>query len=244
MKRLTFVLPILAVLALAAVLIPTLAFPTVAQEGGAANYPMNTITVVGTGSAASEPTVANVNIGVRTNEPDVTMAFSNNSTTVDAVIEAIVGAGVARENIQTTNLNVYMIEDMPIGPDTPRNYRYEVNNDLRIRVDDAARVDEVIAAGMSAGANNIYGLTFGFGEENTLESTARAEAMADARARAQELANLAGARLGDIVVINDATSIGGSPTFDKFGFGGGGMPIEVGQLSTVAQVQVTFELIH
>ena len=226
------------------------ALPAAAQDNNADRYPVDTISVSGSGSAAGVPDIATVEIGVETRNDDVSLAFAENSATIDAVIGALVDAGIAREDIRTSGLNIYL-ERYPIGmggPEGPQDFSstFVVNNLVRVVVRDTGAVGEVLSAAVEAGANNIYGLTFGIEDQAGLESEARVEAMANAQARAAELAQIAGVDLGDVLVISE--SWGGSGPFDvrnlaQAGYGGGGgAPIEPGQLSVVVEVQVTYRI--
>lgn len=213
--------------------------------------PMDTITVIGTGSAAGSPDIATLEIGVEIRNEDIAIAFSETNNTIDDVIAAMVEAGVAREDIRTTGLNIYRdmygnpMSSGMVGEGMPV---YVVSNNIRITIRDIANVADVINAAVASGATNIYGLNFGIDNRATLESQARADAIADARTRAEELASLAGAELGDIVIISEYS--GGYSPFDlmnlaapriESGFGGGAA-IEPGQLSVTVQVQVTFRI--
>lgn len=225
------------------------AMPAGAQEASGDQYPANTISVSGSGSAAGAPDIATVEIGVETRNDDVSLAFAENSATMDAVIDALVAAGVAREDVRTSGLNIYL-ERFPMGMgmvEGPEEFAntFIVNNQLRVIVRNTDSVGEVLSAAVEAGANNIYGLNFGIEDQAALESEARAEAMANAEARAAELAGIAGVELGDVLVISETWG-GGIGPFDvmnlaQAGFGGGA-PIEPGQLSVVVEVQVTYRI--
>ena len=238
------------------------ALPILAQDDSSGadpdRYPVDTITVTGTGSAAGTPDTATVEIGVETRNPDVSLAFDENNATVDAVISTLIEAGIAQEDIRTVSLGVYMERfPMGMGMPVPELYgeegatepeaTYVVHNLVRVVVRDISLVGDVISAAVDAGANNVYGLNFGIEDQTELEREARIEAMADAEARAAELAQLAGAELGQILVISE--SWGGAGPFDLYnmaemgmGGGGGAASIEPGQLSVMVQVQVTFRI--
>ena len=242
-KRIIFITICTLLLALVAV-------PTMAQEDGPA-----TINVTGTGMASGTPDIANLEIGVETEDPDVATAFDKANATIDAIIAAMVEAGVAEEDIRTAGLNVYQ-DRFPSGPPMmmPETSGvaevepvYRVNNQVRVTVRDIDIVGDVIGAAVEAGANNIYGLNFGIDDRSALESEARAAAIADAQARASELAELIGAELGDVMVVTEGMS--GFGPFDAFNMSvprleaiGGGASIEPGQLTVSVQVQVTYAI--
>ena len=232
-------------------LLALVAVPTLAQE----DYPANAITVTGFGTASGAPDIANLEIGVDTEDPDVRIAYDNANATIDNIIAALVEVGVAREDIRTTGLNIFQ-DRFPVGPPTmmPETSGmaevqpvFRVNNQVRVTIRDIDMVGTVIGAAVEAGANNVYGLSFGIDDRAALESEARAAAIADAEARASELAELVGAELGDVIIITEGYV--GSGPFDAFNMSvarlesvGGGASIEPGQLTVTTQVQVTYSM--
>jgi len=237
-KRISLFFAVLALLAMAVV-------PAAAQDTSPDD---NTITVVGSGSASGSPDIANVEIGVESRDADVGAAFTATNEKIDAVIQALVDVGVAREDIRTTGLNIYQDNyprPMENGGDLP--VEYVVSNQIRITVRDIDLVADAINAAVGAGANNIYGLNFGIDDREGLEAEARAAAMENARTRAGQLAELVGVELGQVVNINE--SMGGFGPFEVSNLAdaremgmGGGAPIEPGQLSVSVQLQVTFRM--
>lgn len=235
---------------IAVAVVAFIALPALAQDSGtdSARYPVDTITVSGSGSAAGAPNIATMEIGVETRNVDVREAFSQNNTTIDSVIAALLEAGVAREDIRTSGLSIYQDRygyGMGI-PESEMTSTFVVNNLVRVVVRDTAKVGDVMSAAVDAGANNIYGLNFGIEDQTALESDARVQAMANAAVRAEELAKIAGVELGEILVINENWG-GGVGPFDVMnlataGLGGGGASIEPGQLSVTVQVQVTYRI--
>jgi uncharacterized protein len=231
-----------------------LAVPLLAQDGGStAAYPTNTITVTGTGEAYGAPDIANLVVGVEIINSDLPTAFSEANSRIETIIQAVLAVGVAREDIRTMGLNVYIDRygaPMPMdsateGGSAPQNY--VVSNQLSIRVRDIAKVAEVINAAVAAGANNLYGLDFNIADRSALESEARVDAMADARARAEHLAEIAGVSLGEIVVINEGgggfVPYPGMARDMAVGLGGGGeAAVEPGQLSVQMAVTVTYAI--
>lgn len=97
---------------------------------------------------------------------------------------------------------------------------------------------------IEAGANNIYGVTFTREDIDAARSDARAQAIEDAQAKAQEYADLNDLTLGDVVVVSEV--IGNNvPLFDHSyaaqGLDGGAGPsITPGQLEVLVQIEVTY----
>lgn len=202
------------------------------------------ITVVGQGTAYGQPDQATVIVGVDTFAPTVAEATAQNQATLDDVMAALEAAGIAAEDIQTTNYSLYAEQIYgDRGPEGIAGYR--VSNQVNVKIRDIALVGDVLAAVTEAGANAIYGVNFSVADPAALEAEARAAAMEDARKRAESLAELGGVSLGDIQIISEVV---GTPVM-PLGMGGGGFAMEQaasapgispGQLSYQVQVQVTY----
>lgn len=239
---------------IAAGLLAALALALVA--GGAASParaqgpvdPPRTIQVTGFGSASGAPDVALVQLGVQLFETDLGTAVANANATMEAVIAALVEQGIAREDIRTTNFNIYQESGGPQPFDAESAQpamRYVVNNTVEVKVRDLDLISAVLQAALDAGANNVYGLTFGLDNAAALEAEARTLAVEDAQARAQALAGAFGLEVGAPISIREGADagFGGSPRMMDVGFGGAGPVISEGQLSVSMQVTVTFEIV-
>ena len=127
------------------------------------------------------------------------------------------------------------------GPAGPAQEGYRVSNMLQVTVRDVEQAGDVLDAVVEAGANQAYGVTFTVSDQNKWQSEARKEAVADAKARAGELAALVGLELGEVLSVSEV--IGGvMPPMVMRGIGGGGGGFAPGELEMSTQVQVTFAL--
>jgi uncharacterized protein YggE len=104
-------------------------------------------------------------------------------------------------------------------------------------------LDQVV----QAGANSIYGVSFSVEDPKALREQARAAAIEDAKAHAAQLAQVAGASLGEVLVITE--NIGSQPPVplamaarDAVAEAGAPVPVQPGEQTFSADVQVTFEL--
>lgn len=238
------------ILVLAAVMMTAVACspqaPIQGQQPVAPVTGAGTVTVVGQGEAFGAPDQAQVQVGVETFAPTVAEATTQNQATVDAIMAALEAQGIAKDDIQTSNYSLWAEQIYgDKGPEGIAGYR--VSNQVNVKIRDINKVGDVLAAVTEAGANTIYGVSFTVSDPDALEEEARAAAMADARRRAEELAALGGAELGEIRVISE---IIGQPAPIPLGAGGNyavaeaaaAPSISPGQLSYQAQVQVSFEL--
>jgi len=205
------------------------------------------ITVVGMGKAAGTPDVAQVSVGIETNDDSVQKAVADNKDKMTKLLDTLKDLGIADKDIQTTNYGVYT-QRQP-GPDGKGQgpTTYQVNNQVNVTVRDVAKLGDVLDKVVAAGANNVYGVNFSVDDTSKLEADARAKAIADAKARADSLAKLTGVTLGEVVSVSEIIGSPG-PVYDgarmsvAAGLGGGGAPIQPGELEVNMSIQVTFAI--
>lgn len=209
-----------------------------------------TITVIGTGNVEASPDQAQVTIGVETSNTSVRNAVDENNRQMEAVIDALQNQGIPARNIQTSGFNIFS-ETPPPGPEpqatqevTPTT-RYHVTQQVNVVITDLDTVSDVLDAAIDAGANNIFGVNFTIGNPESLRAQAQRRAMQDALRSAENLAQLANVTLGGVVSISEVISGPGGPSPLRAaaeGLGGGGPPIQSGQLTFTQQLQVTFSI--
>lgn len=211
----------------------------------AQNYPDNSITVDGLGQAYGNPDIAYVNLGIQTNNSDVIAAFNESNATMDAIVAALQELGVESKDLQTSGLSMY--QDTPYDPQTGmpgETSIYHVNNSITVTVRNIEQVAEVISVGVGAGANNINGISFGISDIAELQALARESALADARARAEHLASLAGVQLGDVSIIVEVDNYSHPIAVAEARYARGAVAdasVQEGQLSVNLSLRVTFE---
>ena len=207
------------------------------------------ITVVGEGKVSVSPDVAEANVGVEVLAPTVKGATAEAKERMTAIMAALQEAGIAEKDIQTSNYSIYferypeiraLVETEP--SEVEGNYR--VSNMVRVKIRDLDKIGAVLDEVIEAGANNVYGVNFTLDDPSEVRSEARAKAIADAKAKAQELADLNGVNLGEVLQISEV--IGGSfPTIGMpmaMEYAGGGGPISPGELEYSVQIQVTYAI--
>lgn len=209
----------------------------------AQDAPANSITVDGFGQAFGAPDVAYLQLGVQVTDTDVTAAFNEANELMTAVIGALTEQGIAPNDIQTTGL--YMYPETAYDPQTGMptdSITYRVGNSVDVTIRDVSKIGEVVSAGVNAGANNINSLNFGIADAAALESEARAAAVADAKDRAAQLADILGMTLGDPIMVVESFASATPMFYDRAqAMGGvGNVPIQQGQLNVNIQVTVTF----
>lgn len=208
------------------------------------------ITVVGEGSAPVEPDIAVANIGVQVANTDVKAASSEAQELMNAVLAAIQEQGIAQEDIQTSGFSIFA-DFGPAGPtgEQAQTPLYRVSNNVNATIRDLTLVPAVLDAAIGAGANNIFGVNFSIDDPSAAASVARAQAIENAQAKAQDLAELTGLQLGNVVSVSEIIGSNGGfygssglAAMGQAGYGGGGGPIAPGQLNVNVQLEVIYSV--
>ncbi|MFZ5915639.1 MAG: SIMPL domain-containing protein [Chloroflexota bacterium] len=204
------------------------------------------ITVVGIGQVSLVPDIAEVNVGVEAAANTVAEAKSEVDRRMEAILTVLKEMGIAEKDIQTSHYSIYFERDPSyIVPREETSQAsegvYRVSNMLQVTIRDLGKVSQLIDAVVEAGANQMYGVSFTVSDDAAWQSQAREKAMADAQARAEELAGLASVELGQVLSVSEV--VGGSPYYAvqrEAAYGGAG--ITPGELEFSAQIQVTFAI--
>jgi uncharacterized protein len=207
---------------------------------------VRTINVTGNSLVVLAPDIAYISIGVHNEAPAAKDAVASNTTESQAVIDAIKAKGVDAKDIQTTNFSVY--QQTKTGPNGENQGTFfSVDNTVYVTLRDITKIGDILDASVGAGANNIYGITFDVLNKDSALATGRDQAMADAKAQADQLAKASGATLGDVQSISYYSNSPSPIYYDTkaaAGMGGGGasVPISPGQLTLTVSVTVTYAL--
>jgi uncharacterized protein YggE len=205
------------------------------------NALLRTITVIGEGTANIEPDIAQAVVGVQISNRDLEEATSEAQQRMEAILTALQDQGVAEQDIQTANFNIF-VERLP-GPEgqLTDELLYRVNNEVRVIIRDLDNISPVLNAAIEAGANNIYGVNFSIDDPSTGRAQAREDAINNASSKAQDLARLANVQLGEVVRISEIISSPIIPFAQAEALGGGG-PIVPGQLEVTVRLEVVYAM--
>lgn len=211
----------------------------VTTEGAA---PLHTVTAAGEGKAVSAPDMAEMQFGTTVVAADAKAALGQANDTAKKIADAVKGAGVAAEDIQTANVSVWPEQSFEGDKATITGYRASIQ--VRVKIREIDEIGTVIGAASDAGTNEIGGPSFMLDDDDAVSAEAIELAIADARARAEVMAEAAGKSLGEIISVSE-TGVG-TPIY--YGARGealdsaGAVAIEPGQLDIMANVTVVFEL--
>jgi uncharacterized protein len=201
------------------------------------------IVVSGTGRIAVQPDLADVRLGVTVTQPSVGTARAEAAQTMDAVLAAVRDVGVESRDVRTSMLSVQPRYDYRDGR-APALTGYEVANIVEVTVRDLDALGGVVDGTLGAGATSLDGLEFRIADPGPAEREARVRAMAEARARADVLAEAAGLTIDGVVEI-----VEGPPSRPPIPFPKAermalaadvATPVEAGTLEVAVTVTVTY----
>ncbi len=171
------------------------------------------ISVSGVGKVYIVPDMAYIYIGVHTENKDVSAALTANNQQAQQIADTLTGLGVAKEDIQTSAFNVSPQTNYN-ADGTKSDTTYSVDNTVYVKITDLQKLGDILNAVVQNGANSINGISFDVADRTTAEEQARKMAIDDAKAKAQDLANLAGVQLGDLITVSTSTPSTPSPVYD------------------------------
>lgn len=163
-------------------------------RGQEPDRPARSITASGLGSVTTVPDRAHFSFGVQAQSRTASQALEAADTQLRRVVAALREAGVAQADIQT--------EQISLSPRTSEDgvqiVGYMAVSSVSVRVRNLDRAGPVVDAAVGAGANQVYGPSLTRSDQAAVYRSALKAAYADARAKAQALAEAAGVTLGEM----------------------------------------------
>jgi len=163
------------------------------------------IWVSGQGKVTVVPDVAILTLGVEAQAPTVEEAMDEAAVAMDQVIATLRASGVAEKDIKTQWFNIYPVRRwLDGGYELLLGYR--VTNMVTVKIRDVEATGPIIDAVAKAGGDliRIQGVSFTVDDLSQYYAEARTEAVADAMAKAQQLAGLSGIQLGKPFYISES----------------------------------------
>ena len=207
------------------------------------------ITTTGNGVVIAQNNRAVMYLAVETMSPDAKQAAQDNANIMTKVKHAVIGAGAAPDKIETDNYTMYPVYEYDKGKVKSR--KYEVNNRMKVVVEDLTKAGAVMDAAISAGANRIENIMFTVRNPGEYKDDALREAAQDARRKADIIAASLGKTVTNIISVTD-NSVRVSPRnymMNAKMAGGNDMaesattPMEGGDAKVESSVTVVFEIV-
>lgn len=246
MKRVSRVLT--AGVAAVAMAAPIAALPLSAQAQtvpGAIVNPQPSLNLSATGKVNVAPDQATINFAVVTEAATAQEAMQANARQMTQVISALRRAGIGEREVQTSGLNLSAQYDYQENA-SPKLRGYQATNRVTVLINDLTKVGQTADAVVTAGVNQIDGISFGLKDPSAAENQARRLAVQALQAKAALYAEALGKPLGSI---RSLTEGGGyrpevRPMMARMGSASmdASTPIEAGELSVEIEISGVYDL--
>jgi hypothetical protein len=202
--------------------------------------PQARIVVTGEGTVSVAPDSALLTSGATTRAKTVRDATSANSKTMAAVTAALLDAGIAEKDIQTSRFSVQPVYASAQPGTEQKLTGFSVSNEVNVTIRQIGKVGDVLDRVIAAGATDVGGVEFLHSDIAKLLDQARSAAVADARRKAELYAQASGVDLGAVVWITEQ----GAPDVARLRstIARKPLPISAGEDSLQASVTVGFDI--
>lgn len=204
------------------------------------------VTVEAVGTVEGTPDVLTALVGVQVEADDVDGAYTQSNAAAAAVRDALLDAGVDAADVQTARLSLRPAHRR--GPDGEEPDGYVARTELRVDLRDLEAAGSVLDQAVAAadGHATLRSLGFSLDDDSDLAAAAREAAFEEARAKAEQYADLADRSLGPLVGLAEAAGLHGpipepvAPVAEADV--AAGPPVEPGQEAVQVRIRATWAL--
>lgn len=190
--------------------------------------------------------MASVELGANAKGQTVQEAQQLTDEIMSKVLAVLKNLGIDEKDIITSNYSVYTeVPYEEYGSIKKQEPIYNMTNIINIKLYNIEQVSQVIDESTKAGANQIYGLTFGSSKQGEAYNEALQKAVEDAMQKATVIAAATGKTLGELVEIETDRDYGGEywGVGNVIEYNGGSMAkdaIVSGAITVSASVTLTY----
>jgi len=163
------------------------------------------IWVTGLGEITVVPDVATLRIGIVAQEASVSEAQAQAASAMGKLIDTLRENGVAKKDIQTQHFSIQKVTRWDRESEQEIVIGYQVSNMVLAKIRDLDKTGAIIDAAAVAGGDltRIDSISFSVEDPSEYYQEVRGKAMQDARAKAEQLAELGGVKLGKPTYISE-----------------------------------------
>ncbi len=217
-------------------------------EGLNINNQQEGVWVSGQGEVMAVPDIATLRLGIAVQAASVAAAQSQATEAMDKVMAALTDNGVAEKDIQTQYFSIRPITKWDKDKEEEIVVGYRVTNKVNAKIREIDKAGTVIDAVAAAGGDltRIDSIGFSVDDPSAYYEEAREKAMADAKAKAEQLAELADAKLGKATYISESSQVPPIYRQDIYeeAVPGAETPISPGEMEISLTVQVAYALLY
>jgi uncharacterized protein YggE len=195
--------------------------------------------VVGNDSVKASPDMANVILGVQTENTDLKIAQNENAIITTKVINALTSIGISEKNINTDSYSIEPQYDYVDGKQIFRSYK--VINSIRIITKAINNVGQIVDTATANGANIVNSITFSLSDTTPYYRKALNLALEDALMKARTISNNLGVILDEIPINVIEENYNITPSVERKTLtAAASTPIMPGQIDITARINATF----
>jgi len=202
--------------------------------------------VTGQGKVSAVPDLANLRLGVSAQSPSVAQAQAQASEAMNKVMAVLESNGVAKKDIQTQYFNIQQVTRWDESKQQEIVVGYRVTNTVNAKIRELDKAGTIIDAVAEAGGDltRIDSVSFSIDDPTGYQEQAREKALADARAKAEQIARLSGITLGKPTYISESFYIPVPvyPVREAAGDASASTPISPGEMEVSLTVQVVYSI--
>jgi uncharacterized protein YggE len=212
-----------------------LSFPAQAQTADPAS-----IVVSGEGVVKVTPDQARVRIGTESRSKVSKEAQQRNAEVMAAVQQKLAALGIQKDAIRTAGIDLQPEFDYHNGRQTLRGY--VARNTIEVRIDEFARIGDVLDAAVASGATSVHDLRFDVKNRDGVEQEALKAAVGSAMTKAGVVAAAAKRTIDRVLRIEESFVAGGpQPMMERAMMmkADATTPVAAGEIEIRAQVRLT-----
>jgi uncharacterized protein YggE len=205
------------------------------------------IWVTGEGEARAVPDIFLLRLGVESQATRVSEAQRQAAEVMDRVRESLTDSGVKEKDIQTYRFTIQPVRQWNRQTEQEVLIGYRVSNMVLVKIREIEKAGGIIDAVVGTGGDliRIDSISFDIDDPTPYYEEAREKAVKDAEARAKQLADVAGVKLGKPIYISEGRGSTPSPTVYMERAAAPALPstpISPGELEIRLTVQIAFDI--
>jgi len=161
-----------------------------------------TVAVSVTKTVEVSPEFASVEIGYSNRGREQSSVYEENGRQTEKVINALLAAGVKKEDIQTETLDLGPADESSREEGKEKESLFEATQTWTIRAP-LGSVQKVVDHAVAAGANKVSEILWLVSDPNALDVKARQQAVVQAQQVAEEMAKSLGGKLGNLLYVSN-----------------------------------------
>jgi len=199
------------------------------------------MTVIGTAKLSQKPDTVTIQLEVMTENEQLQQAQQENTIKMNKVIQALLQAGLSKENMQTSSYIIHPKYDYVNGKQVFKGY--QVFNSITVKINNMNQAGQFIDIAVKNGVNHVSNIQFALENQQSIYQVALSNALINALSKAKTIAETLKVKVDPtpIKIVEEISEI--PHLMQKFAVAENSMstPIEPGEMVINAKVEVQME---